>query len=53
MILWSPSEKEDGLIQKDYDIIRNKIKAGEVNSEDNDFLGHVQNIKEVITEKSF
>jgi len=38
--LWSPSEKEDALIQKDYDIIRNKIKAGEVNSErDNDFLG--------------
>ena len=38
--LWSPSEKEDALIQRDYDIIRNKIKAGEVNSErDNDFLG--------------
>jgi len=38
--LWSPSEKEDALIQKDYDIIRNKIKAGERNSEgDNNFLG--------------
>ena len=38
--LWSPSEKEDALIQKDYDIIRNKIKAGERNREgDNEFLG--------------
>ena len=38
--LWSPSEKEDALIQQDYDIIRNKIKAGERNREgDNEFLG--------------
>ena len=38
--LWSPSEEQDDLIQKDYDIIREKIKAGERNREgDNKFLG--------------
>ena len=38
--LWSPSEKQDRLIQMDYDIIRDKIKAGVKNREgDNEFLG--------------
>ena len=38
--LWSPNEDEETRIQKDYDIIREKIKAGERNREgDNEFLG--------------
>ncbi len=38
--LWSPSEDQGRLIQKDYDIIRDKIIAGVKNREgDNEFLG--------------
>jgi len=38
--LWSPNKEQDDLIQNDYDIIREKIKAGERNREgDNEFLG--------------